>query len=152
MALHARVKDGLVAEILDWPADAPQPISECFHPDIGEWIDIQEQDPKPEERWLYNDSKFEEPPSPVSLAVASPSVTKRQILLWLLKNKQKTEQDVISAIDGIPDQTQRETVKINWTYPDGPFSREDPLFDQLGVSFGMSPEDIDTAFSEGAGL
>lgn len=76
-----------------------------------------------------------------------PTITKRQMLLWLLANQSKTEADVLAAIGTIADATARGQAQIEWSYPGrGLLHRAHPLFDQLGGTFGMNAADIDAAF------
>lgn len=84
--------------------------------------------------------------------VLIPSVSKAQILIWLLQNLKKTEADVQSALETIKDQDERSVAIIRWTYPEGRFERSSPLFDQLGALFGLKPAQVDTAFIEGSQL
>jgi hypothetical protein len=75
-----------------------------------------------------------------------PNVTKRQMLLWLYQNLNKTDADVQTAIQSIPDVAAREIAMIEWLYPDSAFARSNPLFDQLAPIMGMTIEQVDVAF------
>lgn len=87
---------------------------------------------------------------PKSVSAPLPSITKRQMLNWLLANKGKTETDILAAIATIPDATVKAEAEIDWKYPDGDFKRTNPFMDQLGPLFNMTPEEIDRAFVEAA--
>lgn len=64
-------------------------------------------------------------------------ISKRQILLFLL-SQGKTEDDVVSAIKSIPDDTLSKRALIEWTYPDGGMlHRINPLFDHIGPAIGI---------------
>ena len=71
-------------------------------------------------------------------------ITKAQCLLWLL-SQGHTEQDILNAIATITDATAQAQALIEWKYRD-PFARNNPLWDQLGPTLGMTPAQIDAAF------
>jgi hypothetical protein len=81
-----------------------------------------------------------------------PLISKRQMLTWLLQNKNKTDADVLAALDTIADSAAKAQAQIDYLYPDGPFHRANPLFDQLGAEFAMSSAEIDAAFVAAAQL
>ncbi len=70
---------------------------------------------------------------------------------WLLTIG-KTEADVLNAINRIADATAKAQALIDWNYPDGPFRRAAPLFNQLGPLLGLSPAQLDAAFAAAAKL
>lgn len=146
MTIYARVREGTVEELLDWPAENP-PIAACFHPEIGDWVAVGKA--KPAAGWLCDGAKFTAPPA---LPVLIPVITKRQMLSWLLVNKQKSDADVQAALNTIADTTAKQQALIDYLYPDGPFQRSNPLFDQLASLFSMTPADIDAAFIGAAQL
>lgn len=78
-------------------------------------------------------------------AVPVPPITKRQALTWLLTIG-KSDADVTAAIDTIPDQRARAQALIDWAYPDHPYQRSNPLFDQLAPLLGLTPQQMDAAF------
>lgn len=102
--------------------------------------------------WHYVDGAFVDPtpapsPAPVTL------ITKRQMLLWLLGNKSKTEADIATALNTIGDPIAKAKALIEWGYPDGGIlQRANPLFDQMGPLFSMTSDDIDAAFAAAAVL
>lgn len=88
------------------------------------------------------------PPAPV-LSLAP--ITKRQMLLWLLAHKNKSEADILAAIGTIANATAKAEAQIAWNYPDGGIlHRANPLFDQLASQFQMTGADIDAAFAAAA--
>lgn len=73
-------------------------------------------------------------------------VSARQIRLWLIQHGFQLSQ-IDLAIDSIPDQMVRETVKIEWEY--APYiERTHPWLTPLAESLGLTPEQIDQAFVE----
>lgn len=74
-----------------------------------------------------------------------PNISKRQMLTWLL-SVGKSESDVAASLSSITDATARAQALIDWNFPDAPFQRSNPLFDQLGPGFGLSPSQMDAAF------
>lgn len=61
---YARVFDGIVREIFTMPPSWQNiPITQLFAPGAGTWVDVTALDPQPAYGWLYDGSKFSEPPS-----------------------------------------------------------------------------------------
>lgn len=78
------------------------------------------------------------------------SVTARQIRLWLVSHGVSLAA-VESAIDGIADQTQRDSVRVEWEY--APYvERSHPMLVPLASALGLSEEQVDAAFREAASL
>jgi hypothetical protein len=73
-------------------------------------------------------------------------VSARQIRLWLVRNGIALSQ-VDAAIDAIPDQLQRDSVRVEWDY--APYvERSHPMLQAIALSLGLT--DIDAAFREAA--
>jgi hypothetical protein len=83
---------------------------------------------------------------PFSVKPPLPSLTKRQILVWLILNLKKTDQDILNALNTITDPVQKEIATINWLYADGPIERDNPFINQFGPLFNLTPDQIDQAF------
>lgn len=78
------------------------------------------------------------------------SVTARQIRLWLVSHGVSLAA-VEAAIDGIPDQQQRELVRVEWEY--APYvERSHPMLVPLAAALGLSEAQVDAAFREAATL
>lgn len=78
------------------------------------------------------------------------SVTAWQIRRWLISQGISLAK-VDAAIAAIPDAAQREAAKVDWEY--APYvERSHPMLVPLGAALGMTPEQIDAAFVEAAGL
>jgi hypothetical protein len=78
------------------------------------------------------------------------SVTARQIRLWLVSNGVSLAA-VELAIDGIPDQMQRDMVRVEWEY--APYvERSHPMLVPLAAALGLSEAQVDAAFREAATL
>lgn len=80
---------------------------------------------------------------PTSASVP-PSVTARQIRLWLVAHGHALA-EVEAAIDAIPDPAQREMVRVEWEY--APYvERSHPMLVPLASSLGLSAAEVDAAF------
>jgi hypothetical protein len=78
------------------------------------------------------------------------SVSARQIRLWLVRNSFSLSQ-VDGAIDSIPDQLQRDSVRIEWDY--APYvERAHPMLVPLAAALGLTEQQVDQAFIEAAGI
>jgi hypothetical protein len=78
------------------------------------------------------------------------SVSARQIRLWLIRQGISLAA-VDAAIDGIPDQLQRDSVRVEWDY--APYvERSHPMLAPLAAALGMSEAQVDQAFVEAAGI
>lgn len=78
------------------------------------------------------------------------SVTARQIRLWLVQHGVSLSA-VESAIDGIPDAMQRDSVRVEWEY--APYvERSHPMLVPLAAALGLSEAQVDAAFREAASL
>jgi hypothetical protein len=90
-----------------------------------------------------NQSESLTPPVPAS-------VSARQIRLWLLRQGISLAA-VDAAIDAIPDQLQRDSVRVEWDY--APYvERTHPMLVPLAAALGMSEAQVDQAFAEAAGI
>ena len=78
------------------------------------------------------------------------SVSARQIRLWLLR--QGISLAVVdAAIDAIPDQLQRDSVRVEWDY--APYvERTHPMLVPLAAALGLTEAQVDQAFVEAAGI
>lgn len=78
--------------------------------------------------------------------VVPESVTARQIRLWLIQHGYSLAA-VDAAIDAIADQAQRDIVRVEWEY--APYvERAHPMLLPLAAALGLSPAQVDQAFSE----
>ena len=78
------------------------------------------------------------------------SVSARQIRLWLIRHGVSLAA-VDAAIDAIPDQLQRDSVRVEWDY--APYvERNHPMLSAIAQSLGLSSEAVDAAFVEAAGI
>jgi hypothetical protein len=74
------------------------------------------------------------------------SVSARQIRLWILRQGISLSQ-VDAAIDAIPDQLQRDSVRVEWDY--APYvERSHPMLVPLAAALGLSEAQVDQAFVE----
>lgn len=79
-----------------------------------------------------------------------PSVTARQIRLWLVGNGYPLEQ-ITAAIGAIPDQATRDAVAVEWEY--APYvERSHPWLVPLAQALGLDEAGVDQAFREAAAL
>lgn len=76
------------------------------------------------------------------------SVSARQIRLWLVRNGVSLAQ-VDAAISAIPDQLQRDSVRVEWDY--APYvERTHPMLIPLAAALGLTEAQVDQAFIEAA--
>ncbi len=76
------------------------------------------------------------------------SVSARQIRLWLVRHSISLAQ-VDAAIDAIPDQLQRDSVRVEWDY--APYvERVHPMLIPLAAALGLTEGQVDQAFVESA--
>lgn len=78
------------------------------------------------------------------------SVSARQIRLWLVRHGVSLAA-VDAAIDAIPDQQTRDSVRVEWEY--APYvERSHPMLIPLAAALGLSETQVDDAFREAATL
>jgi hypothetical protein len=83
-------------------------------------------------------------------AVVPATISARQIRLWLVGHGYTMAQ-VEQAIDGIPDQQQREMVRVEWEY--APYvERTHPMLTSLAAALGLDEAAVNQAFREAATL
>jgi hypothetical protein len=76
------------------------------------------------------------------------SVSARQIRLWLVRHGISLAA-VDAAIDAIPDQLQRDSVRVEWDY--APYvERSHPMLVPLAAALGLTEQQVDQAFIEAA--
>jgi hypothetical protein len=76
------------------------------------------------------------------------SVSARQIRLWLLRQGISLAA-VDAAIDAIPDQLQRDSVRVEWDY--APYvERTHAMLIPLAAALGLTEQQVDQAFVEAA--
>jgi hypothetical protein len=78
------------------------------------------------------------------------SVSARQIRLWLVRQGISLA-SVDAAIDAIPDQLQRDSVRVEWDY--APYvERSHPMLVPLAAALGLTEQQVDQAFIEASGI
>jgi len=78
------------------------------------------------------------------------TVSARQIRLWLVRHGISLAQ-VEAAIDAIPDQLQRDSVRVEWEY--APYiERAHPMLLPLAVALGLTEAQVDQAFREASAI
>jgi len=82
-----------------------------------------------------------EPPTPEELRAQMPPLTPRQFRDALIDHDIMPEQ-VTAAISQVADTKDRAKVLNAWEYPTQ-FVRTEPLIEQIGAMFNLTPEDID---------
>ncbi len=87
---------------------------------------------------------------PASVDAVPPSVTARQIRLWLVGHG-VTMAAIDDAISSITDQPTRDSVRVEWEY--APYvERSHPWLVPLASALGLTEEQVDQAFREAATL
>ena len=95
------------------------------------------------ERTPEDDIEPPEPPPPAT-------VSARQMRLWLVRHGISLAA-VDAAIDAIPDQLQRDSVRVDWGY--APYvERSHPMLVPLAAALGLTEQQVDQAFVEAAGI
>lgn len=83
-------------------------------------------------------------------AICPAAVSARQIRLWLVGHGVSMAA-VGAAIDAIPDQTQREMVRVEWEF--APYvERSHPMLVPLAAALGLDQAQVDQAFREASQL
>jgi hypothetical protein len=78
------------------------------------------------------------------------SVSARQIRLWLVRNGVSLAA-VDAAIDAIPDQLQRDSVRVEWDY--APYvERSHPMLVPLAAALGLTEQQVNQAFVEASAV
>lgn len=110
----------------------------------GQWQAVVSTD------YAINDAAGEVTATNVLESVVPDSVTARQIRLWLVQHGVGLAA-VDAAIDAIPDQQQRDAVRVEWEY--APYvERSHPMLVPLAAALGMDAAGVDQAFREAAAL
>ena len=78
------------------------------------------------------------------------SISARQIRLWLIRQGIQLAQ-VDAAIDAIPDQLQRDSVRVEWDYAPH-VDRSHPMLVPLAQTLGLTEQQVDQAFIEASGI
>ena len=77
-------------------------------------------------------------------------VSARQIRLWLVRHGVSLAA-VDAAIDAIPDQLQRDSVRVEWDY--APYvERSHPMLIPLAAALGLTEQQVDQAFIEASSI
>jgi hypothetical protein len=127
-------------EIKELPDDLVSAWEAAGNPKASQWTLLP---PRPSEDATWNGSDWAVPP----LAVPE-SVSARQIRLWLIRQGISLAA-VDAAIDEIPDQIQRDSVRVEWEY--APYvERTHPMLVPLALELGLTETQIDQAFIEAA--
>lgn len=78
------------------------------------------------------------------------TVSARQIRLWLIRQGVSMAA-VDAAIEAIPDQLERDSVRVEWEY--APYvERSHPMLVPLAEALGLDEAQVDQAFVEAAGI
>ena len=83
-----------------------------------------------------------------SLRARLPSITARQLRLWL--HGAGLLEHIPALIAALPE-PQRTTAQIEWEFSSD-YQRDHPLVTQLGAALGMTSADMDLAWKQSAGL
>ena len=99
--------------------------------------------PRPSPDAVWNGTEWTIPSPPVPASVSA-----RQIRLWLVRHGVSLAA-VEAAIDAIPDQQTRDSVRVEWEY--APYvERSHPWLVPLAESLGLDEAGVDAAFREAA--
>jgi hypothetical protein len=110
------------------------------NPKASQWTILP---PRPSDDAQWNGGVWVAPTPPVP-----ESVSARQIRLWLIRQGISLAA-VDAAIDAIPDQLQRDSVRVEWDY--APYvERSHPFLVPLAAALGLTEQQVDQAFVEAA--
>jgi hypothetical protein len=82
---------------------------------------------------------------------AKKNITKRQMLIWLFLNKQKTETDILNAIDTISDNSQKYLALVNYNGTNE-FYYGNEFVSIIGQALGLTTAQIKTMFDDAKSL
>jgi hypothetical protein len=129
--------DGDIRELPDELIDA---WVAAENPKAAQWTLLP---PRPSDDATWNGSEWASPPPAIP-----ENVSARQIRLWLIQHGISLAQ-VEAAIDAIPDQLQRDSVRVEWEY--APYvERSHSMLIPLAAALGLTEEQVDQAFIEAA--
>jgi hypothetical protein len=112
------------------------------NPKVAQWTLLP---PRPSDEANWNGSEWAVPTPAIP-----ESVSARQIRLWLIRQGISLAQ-VDAAIDAIPDQLQRDSVRVEWDY--APYvERSHPMLVPLAAALGLTEQQVDQAFIEARGI
>lgn len=110
------------------------------NPKAAQWTRLPPR-PSDDAQWIGGEWVVPTPAIP-------PSVSARQIRLWLIRQGISLAA-VDAAIDAIPDQLQRDSVRVEWDY--APYvERSHPMLVPLAAALGLTEQQVDQAFTEAA--
>lgn len=143
MATFARIRDGVVAEIVS--ADSADALLDLFHPDlVATMIACGEE---VGHGWLWNGEAFS--PPEVAEPVVPPSIKRHQGLIALLLGPGITEQAVRDKLAEIEDPIQRELTRIR--FEQGEWLRDSEFIAWGADEFDLTGEQVDGLFIAAAG-
>ncbi|MBX8800467.1 hypothetical protein HBA92_06820 [Ochrobactrum sp. MR28] len=138
-----------------------------YHPEFGYWQEIGQMEDEPDRpngtietplkpgedyNWV-NDAWVYVPPTPLTpkeMREQMPPLTPRQFRNALVDADILTDaapDEVTQAIAQIAEVKTRVKALNAWEYPTE-FTRSDPLIDQIGAMFSLTPEQIDTMWQQ----
>ena len=127
-------------EVRELPDELVSAWEAAGNPKAAQWALLP---PRPSDGAAWNGSEWVVPTPPVP-----ESVSARQIRLWLIRQGISLAA-VDAAIDAIPDQLQRDSVRVEWDY--APYcERKHPFLVPLAAALGLTEQQVDQAFAEAA--
>lgn len=82
---------------------------------------------------------------------AMKNITKRQLLIWLYLNAGKTEEDIYTAINAIPDATTKYLATVNYSGTNN-FYYGNNYVQVIGAILGLTVDQLKTMFDEASTL
>ena len=129
-------------EIRELPDDLMEAWVAAENPKASQWALLP---PRPSDEANWNGSEWVAPTPAIP-----ENVSARQIRLWLVRNGVSLA-SVDAAIDSIPDQLQRDSVRVEWDY--APYvERTHPMLIPLAAALGLTEQQVDQAFIEASGI
>lgn len=141
MVTYARLDAGMVAELIEIPADGPA-VEEMFHPDLVAALVEVPAGISPAEGWTWDGNAFA--PSPPAAPPPVQAVTMRQARLALLATGKLD--DVEAAIAAAP-----RAVRIEWEYATQ-IERASPIVAAIAAELDLDEAALDALFAAAAQL
>ena len=79
------------------------------------------------------------------------NITKRQLLIWIYIHKQKTEDDIYSAIDTITDEGKKYLAKVSYSGTNN-FYYGNEFTQLIGLALGLTIGELKQCFNEASSL
>lgn len=139
MSKFAQVVDDVIINAIEWDSKGDYPFAGTLVP----WPDGAQIG------WVKAGGTWANP-NPIEPAKPK-SVTIDAWRFWAVVNVENLKDQIDVAIAALPNATERAVAKARLDYS-ATYTRDDPLFNQLGAAIGLGPNNIDDLFAAAAKL